>query len=189
VCDHLVVFCSRSGELAGTYRLQTGAAATDGLGFYSEQEFDFSPFSAERGLMIEIGRACVHHHHRNLAALGMLWKGIARYAQERAGRFLIGCSSLSTVDPAEGWSVYARLARNHLAPPERRTRPLAGWECPPADPPDAPCAVPKLMSAYLGLGAEICGPPAIDRRFGTIDFLTVLDLEALHPAARRRFLS
>jgi putative hemolysin len=44
------------------------------------------------------------------------------------------------------------------------------------------------MQAYIGLGAEVCGPPALDRQFGTIDFLTVLDLEALHPAARRRFL-
>ena len=45
------------------------------------------------------------------------------------------------------------------------------------------------MQAYLGLGAEICGPPARDRNFGTIDFLTLLDLEALHPAAKRRFFA
>jgi putative hemolysin len=48
--------------------------------------------------------------------------------------------------------------------------------------------IPKLLRAYLGLGARICGPPAIDREFRTIDFLTWLDLEQLAPAARSRFL-
>ena len=47
---------------------------------------------------------------------------------------------------------------------------------------------PKLLRAYLSVGAKICGPPALDRQFKTIDFLTLLDLEALPPAARQRFL-
>ena len=48
--------------------------------------------------------------------------------------------------------------------------------------------VPKLLRAYMTLGAKICGPPALDRQFKTIDFLTLLDLEALHPLIRQRFL-
>jgi putative hemolysin len=44
-----------------------------------------------------------------------------------------------------------------------------------------------LLRAYLHLGAWICGPPAIDREFGTIDFLTVLDFEAMSPIARQHF--
>ena len=48
--------------------------------------------------------------------------------------------------------------------------------------------IPKLLRAYLTLGAKICGPPALDREFKTIDFLTLLDLETLHPLARQRFL-
>ncbi len=47
---------------------------------------------------------------------------------------------------------------------------------------------PKLLRAYLTLGAKICGPPAIDREFGTIDFLTLLDLQALHPRMATKFL-
>lgn len=187
ICDHIVVFHSESGELAGTYRIQTGSAAASGRGYYSAQEFDFSVFEPLRGKMIEIGRACIHRHHRNPAALGLLWKGIALYAQEREGRYLIGCSSLPTFEPNAGWSVYNKLSQRHLSPPERRTRPLPGWECLPDGSPSDPFPVPKLMQAYLGLGAEICGPPALDRQFGTIDFLTLLDLEAIHPAAKRRF--
>jgi putative hemolysin len=49
--------------------------------------------------------------------------------------------------------------------------------------------VPKLLRTYLALGARIAAPPAWDRAFGTIDFLTVLDLKLLSTAARNRFLS
>jgi putative hemolysin len=38
--------------------------------------------------------------------------------------------------------------------------------------------IPRLLSAYLAVGARICGAPAIDREFRTIDFLTWLDVES-----------
>ena len=186
-CDHLLVFHAASGDLAGTYRLQTGTAALAGLGYYSEREFDFGVFEPLRAEIIELGRACVDADHRNLAVLGLLWKGIASYARQRRARYLVGCSSLPTLAPEAGWSVYQRLSRTHLAPPERRTLPRPGWECGEVVGPGEPALIPKLMQAYLSLGAEICGPPAVDREFGTIDFLTLMDIETIHPAARRRF--
>ncbi len=187
-CDHILVFHEATGELAGTYRVQTGMAALGGLGYYSEQEFDFAPFEAIRSEMVELGRACVDRRHRNLSALGMLWRGIASYAVERRARYLIGCSSLPTCDGDAGWSVYRRLSGAHLAPPELRTVPARGWECPPATGVECDYPIPKLLQAYMGLGARICAEPARDSQFGTIDFLTLLDLETLPPAARRRFL-
>jgi putative hemolysin len=45
---------------------------------------------------------------------------------------------------------------------------------------------PKLLRTYLCLGAWICGEPAIDREFKTIDFLTLLDLNNLSQAIRSR---
>jgi putative hemolysin len=56
---------------------------------------------------------------------------------------------------------------------------LAGWRCSPLEGRGLVPPVPKLMRAYLTLGAKICGDPAIDREFSTIDFLTWLDLRAL----------
>jgi putative hemolysin len=46
----------------------------------------------------------------------------------------------------------------------------------------------RLLRAYLAIGAKICGPPAIDREFGTLDFLTLLDLHMLPLIVRARFL-
>ena len=188
VGDHLLVEHVPSGSIVGTYRLQTGVNAGKNLGYYSEQEFSFAPFEPLRGEIVELGRACVHKQHRNLSVLGLLWKGIADYARERGGRYLIGCSSITSQDPAAGASTYTELCRNHLVATPWRTRPLPAYECPMDHLAEEHTPVPKLLRAYLAVGAKICGPPALDRQFKTIDFLTFVDFEALTPAARERFL-
>jgi putative hemolysin len=172
----------------GTYRLQTGGGAAAHLGYYSEQEFDFGPFEPHRGEVIELGRACVDRHHRNLVVLGLLWQGIGRYAQSHGGRYLLGCSSLTSQDPAVGAAAFREFRDRHAAPPEWRTVPRPEFACALESPAAAAPPVPKLLRAYLSLGARICAPPAIDREFKTIDFLTWLDLEGLPSAVRSRFL-
>ncbi|MEI6356983.1 MAG: GNAT family N-acetyltransferase, partial [Verrucomicrobiota bacterium] len=129
VCDHLLVEDTRSGDIVGTYRLQTGTAAGRHLGYYSAQEFDFAPFEPFRGEIIELGRACVHRDHRNILVLGLLWKGIADYAREHGGRYFVGCSSLTSQDPRVGASAFFELIAEHLVEPALRTFPLAPYRC------------------------------------------------------------
>ena len=188
VCDHLLIEHVPTRQIVGTYRLQTGVNAASKLGYYSAQEFDFSPFEARRSEIIELGRACVHIQHRNLIVLGMLWKGIADYAQKRGARYLLGCSSLTSQDPADGASAYSELCRKHLASPPWLTRPHPEYDCPLDRMAADTVKIPKLLRAYLSVGAKICAPPALDRSFKTIDFLTLLDLEAMPALARQRFL-
>ena len=188
VCDHLLVEDTRSGEVVGTYRMQTGASAAKNLGYYSAQEFDFSPYENARKEMVELGRACVHIDHRNLTVLSLLWKGIAAYSTKHNCRYLIGCSSLTSQEPAIGLAAYRELQRN-LVSPEFRTKPLPKFECVADGKHVPPPKTPKLLSAYLTLGAKICGPPAIDREFKTIDFLTFLDLRAMPVKILARYMS
>jgi len=187
VCDHLIVTEVATGQVVGTYRMQTGRMAAHGRGYYSAGEFDLTPFEPLRDELVELGRACVDRAHRNLVVLGLLWKGIADYATARGGRYLIGCSSLTSQDPAVGARLYADLFRQHLAPAAWRTRPRPHCECPLHELADEPVAVPKLLRTYLALGARICGAPALDREFRTIDFLTLLDIATLSPQTRARF--
>lgn len=187
ICDHLLVEEIKTGATVGTYRLQPGLRAAKNLGYYSEQEFDFSPYETVRSQLVELGRACVHKDHRNLAVLHLLWKGIARYATAHDSRYLIGCSSLTSQDPAAGLSTFMEL-ENYLAEPEWRTQPLPAYRLIAETPSNPPPKIPKLLFAYLNLGARICGPPAMDREFGTIDFLTLFDLRALAPKMLARFL-
>lgn len=187
VCEHLLVEDATTGMVVGTYRLQTGDNAARNLGYYSEQEFDFAPYEHMRGELMELGRACVHRDYRNSDVLHLLWKGLVRYARQCGSRYLIGCSSLSSQVPADGRAVYRELMTYTV---DSALITLPTTECTlPAGEPAAECAEPpRLLRAYLALGARICGPPAIDYSFGTIDFLTLVDLEALHPRVLRRFL-
>jgi putative hemolysin len=189
VCDHLLVEHSSTGQVVGTYRLQAGRVAARNFGYYSAREFDFSPFEPIRDSLIELGRACIHRKHRSLEVLTLLWRGIASYALARKARYLIGCSSLTSQCQQEGSDMYWRL-QEFLVLPSFRTKPRAEFSIPISAPtPTMPrINPPRLLRAYLSIGAQICGAPAIDREFKTIDFLTLLDLKKLPSNARLHFL-
>jgi putative hemolysin len=214
-CEHLLVEDKLEENAArcivGTYRMQSGMTAGRKLGYYSEQEFSFSPYEPLRADILELGRASIDRDHRTPEVLMLLWRGIAQYATEMGLRYLIGCSSLTSKDPSEGWQMYRQLERFRV-PPEFETEPTAAYACPAEQQdtgalplpscmesngmessfavlPPAPVKVPKLLKTYLAIGSLICGPPAWDKEFGTIDFLTLLDLQAMSPSARNRFLA
>ena len=107
-------------------------------------------------------------------------------AQDIGARYLLGCSSLTSQDPGEGWSVYEQL-KSFQSDPELQTVAQPEFYMPPAEAKEG-TKVPRLLRAYLSVGAHICGTPGLDREFKTIDFLTLLDFEKISPAARARFL-
>ena len=217
VCEHLLVEDKieddPSRSIVGTYRMQSGDTAERNLGYYSEQEFSFAPYEALRPGILELGRASIDREHRTPEVLTLLWRGIAQYATDMGLRYLIGCSSLNSMDPAEGWQMYRQLEPYRVSP-EFETEPTAAYACPSeqegAHAQPSPCImesnpaesvvaaqaatqtlpkVPKLLKTYLTIGARIAAPPAWDREFGTIDFLTLLDLRLLSSSARNRFLA
>jgi len=189
VCEHLIVTDEATGEVVGTYRMQTGnMAARNNYGFYSAREFDFAPYEPIRKSLIELGRACIHKDHRTFPVISLLWKGIINYAIEHEARYLIGCSSLTSLDPALGSAMFHQLSKAHLVASALQTQPLRALAI-PIDPTPRPCPPPpRLLRAYLSVGAKICGPPAIDREFGTIDFLTLLDIKNSPFSAQAHFL-
>lgn len=205
-CEHLLVEDKVDRRVVGTYRMQSGTTAARKLGYYSEQEFHFAPYEPLRPGVLELGRASIDREHRTPEVLTLLWRGIAQYATDMGLRYLIGCSSLNSKDPAEGWQMYRQLDHYRVAP-EFATEPTTAYACPtehegahaqPLESPldtettdsaATPVKVPKLLKTYLAIGARIGGPPAWDREFGTIDFLTLLDLKQISPSARNRFLA
>jgi putative hemolysin len=215
VCEHLIVEDKQednpSRRIVGTYRMQTGATAARCHGYYSEQEFDLGPYELLRPGVLELGRASIDREHRTAEVLTLLWRGIAQYATDMGLRYLIGCSSLTSKDPAEGWELYRQLEHFRVSP-EFETVPTAAYACPieqqASDAQPSACLtesdcgagetgcsqraqvkVPKLLKTYLAIGARIAAAPAWDREFGTIDFLTLLDLKMISSAARSRFLA
>jgi putative hemolysin len=187
ICDHLMVRDLASGKLVGTYRMQTGYRAKGNLGYYSAQLFDLNPFESIRGEVLELGRACVHQDYRNTTALFLLWKGIAMYAELCNARYLIGCSSLTSQDENQGVALYHALRVRHLVEPALQTQPHPECRCDSSNGNVVPPRPPRLFRAYLDLSARLCGPPAIDRDFRTIDFFTLLDLQAIPDRVRAKF--
>jgi len=186
-CDHLMVRDLESGKLVGTYRLQTGEVARRNLGYYGNQIFDFSVYEPIRKELLELGRACVHIDYRNIMVLHALWKGIAVYATRHEARYLIGCSSISSQDENYGMAMYESLKEKYLVAPGLRTVPQPGHRCQATGVPVQITRPPRLFRAYLEISGRVCGPPAIDREFKTIDFLTLVDLAKLPDRVRTRF--
>jgi putative hemolysin len=187
VCDHLIVEDRKTGAIVGTYRMQMGDVAGQYFGYYSEQEFCFAPYESMRSQIVELGRACIHREYRSSEVLHLLWRGIARYALVNGARYMMGCCSLTSQDAEMGHAVYETL-RHCMVRPELRTVATEAFALPAATVTRHGVEAPKLLRAYLTIGAKICSGPAIDREFKTIDFLTLLDLQMLHPRVAKRFL-
>ena len=115
VCEHLLVEDKTSRRVVGTYRMQSGETAARHLGYYSEQEFSLAPYEPLRPGILELGRASIDREHRTPEVLMLLWRGIAQYATEMGLRYLLGCSSLNSNDPAEGWQMYRQLENFRVA--------------------------------------------------------------------------
>jgi putative hemolysin len=85
-------------------------------------------------------------------------------------------------------AMYQTLATDHRVEERFRSAAIGAYRIQHSEPRQEPPPVPKLLRAYLSIGAKICGPPALDQDFKTIDFLTLLDLRALPAAVRNHFL-
>lgn len=182
-CHHLYVVDRETDQTVGTYRMQTHRMALEGIGLYSATEFDFSGVPEDLlTRSVEIGRACIHRDHRNLRVLYLLWKGLGAYMSHNNMRYLFGCCSLTSQNEAEGLSVLDLLeSKGHILS-DWEVQPLPGHVCRVNGDPNLSFRepkIPRLMRAYLSLGAKICGPPAIDRVFKTIDYLALFDVEML----------
>ncbi|MEO0322008.1 MAG: GNAT family N-acyltransferase [Myxococcota bacterium] len=188
-CHHLMVEEAKTDRVVGTYRFMTQELAEARGGFYSETEFDFADLPADvqrRG--VEIGRACVAAEHRSGRVIHLLWKGLARYLAWNEKRYLFGCASIPSMDPAVGEAALKLATERGQVSESIRLTPLPKLRMDPAETTlsDAP-DMPPLLESYLRLGARICSAPALDRAFKVIDFFVVLDLDATSEGLRKSF--
>jgi putative hemolysin len=176
-CQHLMVEHIGLGETIGTYRMQVADAAKAGMGFYAAGEFDLSMLP--KSLIhdsIELGRACIVKEHRDHKVLFLLWRGLSAYALHTGRRKLFGCSSLTSQDMSEGLRLYEQLIQEGHIHPTLRLDPHESHRCKAESLTGPRVKTPKLFKTYLRHGAKILGPPAIDREFRTIDYLTLVEV-------------
>jgi putative hemolysin len=185
-CHHLLVEHTDSNQVVGTYRLMTERMAGS-AGFYSETEFHLEvlpPWIREEG--VELGRACVAAEHRSGRAIYLLWRGIASYLAHNELRYLFGCCSVPATDPGVGLKLHLQLAKEGRLLDGFVSRATRACSCLDGTVVKDEVVLPPLFKVYLDMGAKVCSEPAIDREFGVVDFLIVLDVENLDDRTRRR---
>lgn len=183
-CDHLIVREEESSAVVGCYRMLPPPGAIAAGGLYSATEFALDALDDLRPVMVEMGRAVVHHRHRNGAVVLMMWTGILAYMDRNGYDAVIGCVSVPVESPGREPGRQIRGVRDfvrvrHPAPAGRTVRPhrpvvIDGKGLDDIDPPGRP-ELPPLMRGYLRMGARILGDPAHDLEFGVGDFPALLE--------------
>ncbi|TGN01673.1 GNAT family N-acetyltransferase [Leptospira yasudae] len=196
-CDHLIVVDkNRDDKIVGTYRILRRSIAKKNLGFYSDNEFNITKIYELDAETAEIGRSCVHPEYRDGSVISMLWAGLGTYMRKHNVRYLFGCGSIHHTDAQSANEVYAYLKeKNALAGKEFDVTPLAGFEVPGFDRHYAiedfkavQKRIPALIKGYIRAGSQICGIPAWDQVFKTIDFFILFDLRDIESKYEKRFL-
>lgn len=196
-CDHLIVVDkNRDDKIVGTYRILRRSVAKQNIGFYSDGEFNITKIYDLDAETAEIGRSCVHPDYRDGSVISMLWTGLGMYMQKNHVRYLFGCGSIHHTDAQSANEAYAFLKeKNALAGEEFDVTPLMGFEIPGFDPnyivEDMKIVqkrIPALIKGYVRVGAQICGIPAWDHVFKTIDFFILFDIRDIESKYGKRYL-
>jgi putative hemolysin len=192
-CEHLLVRSistdeGEPGEVVGTYRVLTPAAAKRIGGLYSEAEFDLTRLRALRPKMVELGRSCVHPEWRRGGVILALWGALTEFMQRNRLDTMIGCASISMRDGGHvAASLWEQLRRSHLAPVERQVPPRLPLPIAELQR-DLRVEAPALIRGYLRCGAQVLGPPAWDPDFNTADLPMMMRMEDMPARYRRHFL-
>lgn len=213
--EHIGLWDAAACRIAGAYRVARGARvlAERGLsGLYTASLFHYNEAAVPRiAAGMELGRSFVAPDYWNSRSLDYLWQGIGAYLRAHPDiRYLFGPVSISAALPAAARDAlvgyYARYygASDGLA---RSLRPFAYFDAPPDfGALDAETAFKVLKQNLDALGSrvptlykqytELCEPGGarflafgVDPAFNhAIDGLIEVDVAAMRPAKRRRYL-
>jgi putative hemolysin len=147
----------------------------------------------------------VHPAHRNGTVIALLWTGILDYAIATGCSWVGGCSAQPLQGSAAKVAAACDAALAHgLAPSPYRLAPYRPWTggglirgggggadggggVGSSSSSGGRSAIPPLLRAYLRLGAWVCGPPAYDPEFHSVDLFTLLELGRADARYLRRF--
>ena len=191
VCSHIIITDIPSGKAVGTYRLNTIETAKNIENFYSYGEFSLETLPCEIiENSVELGRACIAKDFRNSRVLFLLWKFLANFLKAENKRYFFGCCSVFTQDGKTAAKILAHLRSNNFVNEEIKILPRIDKKILPENykPKNfEEIELPALVNIYLRVGARICGEPAIDREFGTVDYFIIFDKERINAKYLKMF--
>ena len=212
---HIVVWDAAVQRIAGAYRIMRGATALarNGLpGLYTASLFRYSDDAIPRiAEGMELGRSFVVPDYWGSRSLDYLWQGIGAYLQRQPGiRYLFGAVSISAALPLaarEQLVAYYQRYYGAGAGLVESNRPFQYFAAPPSfGEMDATAAFEVLKANLAALGTsvptlyrqyiDLCEPGGarflafgVDPDFSdSIDGLIEVDLQAIRPNKRKRYL-
>lgn len=196
-CLHILVVEKSSGKVVGTYRAHLGSIANSAKGFYSSKEYDIHGLYKIANKCLELGRTCVSPDFRSGAVVALLWGGITELLVRANLRYMLGCVSLNETDPGIGWALHTYISKKYSVCDDFSVSPRPGFKLDHpgedviakvlADETALCKRIPPIFKGYLRLGGLICGEPALDRDFGTIDFFILVDIEKVPARYKQHF--
>lgn len=190
-CNHIVVIEKETNKAVGTYRLNTIEGAKDVSGFYAYGEFCIEDLPSDlMNKSVELGRACIAKEHRNSRVLFLLWRVLASFLEENNKRYMFGCCSVFTQDGEVAAKVLNQLKTKGHMHESIEIKPRRDKACiPESFIPDnsEEVELPSLVNIYMRIGAKVCGEPAIDRDFRTVDYFVIFDLEDINRRYKKMF--
>ncbi|MFY9136756.1 GNAT family N-acetyltransferase [Zwartia sp.] len=185
-CDHLLVHDQSTKRVVGTYRILRPEQAIQAGGFYSESEFDLSGLSSIRHEIVEFGRACIDPEYRSGPTLMLLWSGLSALIRQNNYQYVLGCASVSLRDDGVTAAEVWRSVRGLVNQVEGfRVTPLHPYPVDHVNP-QLPANIPALIAGYLKLGVKVCGEPAWDPDFNTVDFPMLLTVSEMNARYKQR---
>jgi len=187
IADHLIIEDKHSKKIVGTYRL---ISTSFSRALYSNTEFDLDEFLLVPGIKLELSRACIHRNYRNGTVISLLWRGVCEYISAIKAQYVIGCSSVNTLDGKE-------VARMTVSISKKRAT-LEGITILPREAylrrnklhlvnQTKVETLPPLLQVYLKAGAKVSLHPAWDYQFNCVDFFTVLKVADMKSSFKNKY--
>ena len=142
------------------------------------------------GRRLEVGRTCIDPHHRQGAAIAVLWSGLADYIKDNRIDMLFGCASIEMQDGGiQAQAIMKQVRKHAMVPYNQRVIPRQPLPSLPAGAETTLAApLPPLLKAYFRLGARACGEPCYDPAFNCADILVKVNVREIDASYTRHFL-
>ena len=161
---------------------------------YAAQFYELSALQRYKGLMMEMGRFCVHPDWCDPDILRVAWAAMTDVVDSNDVRMLFGCSSFAGVDPDAYLDAFAMLKARHLGPlcwrPGVKAPDVFRFAAQLSQKPDAKKAMlglPPLLRTYLLMGGWVSDHAVVDHQMNTLHVFTGLEIGSI-PAPRKRIL-
>lgn len=191
--SHIVIKETASDTVVCCYRLQT-LRGCDIKDSYAAQYYDLAALRSYRGLMMELGRFCVHPDWRDPDIVRLAWAVMTDFVDTNDVGLLFGCSSFAGTDATAYLDAFALLRARYLAPdrwrPKIKAADVYAFDVPPNSTLNvrkAMLALPPLLRTYLMMGGWVSDHAVVDRQMNTLHVFTGLEIGAI-PAGRKRLL-